>query len=108
MSKSVLISKDEAIAALEANAWSDMVATCGHTGCEDHRGRGPYRIHSFLGGFGADWDLAEAIELVHRADTVGWVGLTGREMFTMGHDLFALVADKTYFFDARRPPAVPA
>jgi hypothetical protein len=92
------ITKEEAIAALRKHAWtqrSDEV-TCGHPGCEDHRAAGRTVIHSYLGGFGADWDLDGAIAAVESARKVAWAP------HWMGHDLAVQTAEgKVVRFEAK-------
>lgn len=93
-----LIAKEEAIAALRKHAWtqqSDEV-TCGHPGCEDHRAEGRTVIHSFLGAFGADWDLEDAIAAVESAQKVAW------SPNWIGHDLAVQTAEgKVVRFEAK-------
>ena len=92
------ITKEEAIAALRKHAWtqrSDEV-TCGHPGGEDHRAEGRTVIHSVLGGFGADWDLDDAITAVESAQKVAW------SANWMGHDLAVQTAEgKVVRFEAK-------
>lgn len=97
------IGKDEAIAALRACAWAETVATCGHTGCQDHRGDGTKRIHTIRGGLGCDWDLADAEKTVQEARQVEW-----RDAI-LGHNLVAVTADgHTIRFEAQPQPDKPA
>jgi hypothetical protein len=49
-----------------------------------------------MGGFGADWDLAEAIALVRNADEIGWC-----RPF-MGHNLAVVAGGKHYNFQASK------
>lgn len=56
------------------------------------------RIHSFLGGIGADWDLADVVELIHTAAKVGWMdGYLRHDLTVTTHD------GRIYHFEARRP-----
>lgn len=98
MTERTEITKEEAIAALRKHAWtqrSDDV-TCGHPGCDDHRAEGRTVIHSILGGFGADWDLEDAINTVESARKVAW------SSNWMGHDLAVQNAEgKVVRFEAQ-------
>jgi hypothetical protein len=77
------LDRTEAVEALKAASWAPEIATCGHTGCEDHRGpdEANRKIHSRSGGLGADWSLDAAIKAVTDANWVGWV-----QSF-LGHEL---------------------
>jgi hypothetical protein len=95
------ISKDEAIAAVRRDSWTQYrseLATCGHPGCEDHPG-GVERIHSLLGGIGADWDVTHVVEFIESAQRCGWL----KGSF-LGHQLVVLGADgRRVRFEAKKP-----
>jgi hypothetical protein len=95
------ISKTDAIIAVRDASWTQYraeLATCGHTGCEDHPG-GVQRIHSLLGGFGADWDVDQVVPFIESAQRCGW--LVGS---LLGHELAVVGADgRRMRFEAKRP-----
>jgi hypothetical protein len=95
------ISKADAIAAVHAASWVQYrseLATCGHRGCEDHPG-GVQRIHSMLGGFGADWDVDDVVLFIETAERCGWL-----EGSFLGHQLAVVGADgRRMRFEANRP-----
>jgi hypothetical protein len=95
----VLISKEQAIKALRAHAWTEQVESCGHNGCTDHLAEDKKRIHCMLSFTGADWDLTEAEALIGEATEVGWAD----NLF--GHCLAALKDGRVYRFDVPRLPA---
>lgn len=65
---------------------------------ETARKAGDKIVHTRARIFGADWDLAAAIEFVSTADRVGWLP----DLF-MGHDLIAYRDGREIRFDIRRP-----
>lgn len=89
------ITKEEASAALRAAAFTESVEcpTCG----QPREGEGRTIIHSFLGGIGADHDLATALDYVERSDDRAWAP------HLFGHELAVAVDGKVYRYDARRP-----
>lgn len=94
------ITKEEALAALRAAAWTqparDEDAECGHPGCVNHPGPGRLRIHSILGGIGADHDLTTAEHYVDQAESVRW-----SPSFS-GHDLVVSMPDgRVYWYHAQ-------
>lgn len=96
------ISKADAMAAVRSASWTQYraeLATCGHRGCEDHPG-GVQRIHSLSPrGFGADWDLTEAVEFIEASAQCGWL-----LSLLPGHDLVVVGADgRRMRFEAKRP-----
>jgi hypothetical protein len=102
------ISQADAITAVRDASWIQYrpeLATCGHRGCEDHPG-GVQRIHSLsVHGFGADWDVDEAVAFIESAQRCGW--LVGPGM--PGHDLAVVGADgRRMRFEAKRPVEVVA
>jgi hypothetical protein len=126
--ESVLITADAAVEALTAAAWTEpvredayetavatvrticeavpdgpeRVLAAGILGAIDGAiGTPRKRIHCFLGGFGADWDLDEAARFVREADKVGWAPSIFR------HELAALKDGKLCTFDVRAPEATP-
>lgn len=50
--------REDMLQRLRAAAWTD--------------GNGRTTVHSFAGGFGADWDLADAVAFVEAADVAVW------------------------------------
>ena len=122
MTDAVLITPDEAVTALTAHAWTEGIsderyeaavkavrALCQEAGdgsiraadilaaIEGELGTSRTLIHCFLGGFGADWDLEGAVQLVREAEKVGWAPSIFR------HDLAALKDGKLYRFEVRAP-----
>ena len=92
------LSKDQAVELLRQAAWTETIAACGHTGCTDHPGPGRTRIHSFLGGLGADHDVDDAENIIRAADKVGWLP----NVFS--HDLHVRTSDgRTYHYDVPKP-----
>lgn len=93
------LTKDEAIEHLRRASWAPMVDTCGHNGCEDHVGASPRRrIHSLLGGIGADHNLEDAEERIRTAEFVGWV------RHLLRHDLYVRTPEgRQYYYDVPRP-----
>lgn len=57
-------------------------------------------IHCFLGPFGADWDLDDAIRLLSQATDIAWVDSIVR------HDLAVVANRKAHYFDVKRPAEV--
>ncbi len=99
MSGNETLTKDEAVRLVREHSWAREVATCGHTGCEDHRGDGPDRyIHSRRGGFAADNSLASIEAEIAAAQTIEWVDSL------LGHNLAIVQADGRYCcVDVPRP-----
>lgn len=98
----VEITKDEAIAAVRDWSWTKEVATCGHTGCEDHVGDGPRYIH-VMSGFGMDIPLESVEAEILAAISVGWTD----DPFAMGHELVAVTSDRNvHRYEATRPAGV--
>lgn len=98
-----LISVDEAVAALEAAAWTengpeyDACARCGYREKEPRT-----RIHCLASGIGADWDASDAVEFLRGADEIAWAwSLTS-------HDLKARNGDLVRSFEVRAPEYVRA
>ena len=65
---------------------------------ETARKAGDKIVHTRSRMFGADWDVAAAVEFVSSADRVGWLP----DLF-MGHDLIAYRDGREIRFDLRRP-----
>lgn len=122
MPSSVVITPDEAVAALTAGAWTEPVsderyvsavetarAMCRKAGdgsvpaadvlaaIERELGTPRTIIHCFLGALGCDWELDTAIALVREAEKVGWAPSIFR------HELAAMKDGKVYRFDVRAP-----
>lgn len=91
MSDNHTITKQEAIAALRAGAF-----TVDDPESSDH---GRTIVHCRMSFTGADWDLGDAIAEVERADQVGWVGSI------FDHDLAVLSGGKVYRFGIKQPEA---
>ena len=122
------ITADEAAAALTAAAWTERIseekyeaaveavlALTGEDGAmipasrirdviRDHLGTPRTLIHCFMGGLGADWDLAAAVEMARRGGAqCAWAP------HMLGHDLAVFADGSMHRFEARRPaPASPA
>lgn len=84
----VEVEKDTAIAAVREAAFTDS--------------DGRVIVHSFLNApgmmLGADWDLDDVIEEIHKAEALYWF-----DDF-MGHDLALITLDhKAYKFQVKRP-----
>jgi hypothetical protein len=128
MTEAVLITADAAVGALAAAAWTEPVREDAYekavaavrTICEavpagperalaasilgaidGAIGTPRKRIHCFLGGLGANWDLDEAVRFVRTAEKVGWAPNIFR------HELAALKDGKIYAFDVPAPEAMP-
>jgi hypothetical protein len=97
------ISKDEARRLVTDAAWERRDGeTCGHKGCEDHP-RTTAVIHTTLGGIGADWSLAAALEAVEAAQSIHW------RLSIFEHDMVVIQADgKPVMFEVRAPRPVRA
>lgn len=92
------ISKDEAVQLVRKYSWANRVATCGHTGCEDHEGDGPRMIHTRRGGIGADNSLESIEAEIAAAQTIEWVNSL------LGHNLAIVQPDGRYVcVDVPRP-----
>lgn len=85
------ITKDEATTAITAAAF-----TVTDPEASDH---GRVIIHCMMTFTGADWDLAEALKEIERADEIAWTD------HLFGHDLAVRVGGDVYHFDAKRPIA---
>ncbi len=95
------VTKEEAHRLLVENSWAEESETCGHPGCTEHRAETSRMIHTFMGPFGADWDLADAEREIETATAIGWA------QHLLGHDLAIRTAEgKLVYFDVRRPKAV--
>lgn len=64
--------------------------------------------HSFLGPFGADWDLLPALQLIEGAASVMWnlYGLAGHELEVCVKDPEHPRGERIYFFDVKMPREV--
>lgn len=126
--EAVRITPDEAVAALESAAWTERIreeayenaveavrAVCAEAGPGEATfaadvfaaidlalGTPRTIVHCFLGGLGADWDLATAIALVRSAEKVGWVP------HLLRHELAALKDGKLYCFEVSAPEPAEA
>lgn len=89
MSSDVL-TKDEALRLVRTYSWATQVETCGHRGCEEHRGGGPRIIHTRRGGFGADNSLESVEAEIASATEVRWVDSL------LGHNLAIIQPDGKY------------
>lgn len=97
MADSVEITKDEALAAVRKASWAKQVATCGHTGCEDHLGDGDRYIHC-MSAFGMDVPLESAEKEIREALKVGWAD------HWLDHDLVVVTAEeRVHRYAANRP-----
>lgn len=97
------ITKTTAAEAVRAASWAPMVETCGHTGCEDHRGESEERMIHCYSFFGCDVSLDSAIADIETAREVGW------NDHMLRHDLRVETADgKVRCFDVKRPEVVDA
>jgi hypothetical protein len=88
------ITKDEAIAAATANAFTVDDPDLSNHGCTI--------LHCRMSFTGTDWDLAEVVALIERADEVAWVDSFFR------HDLAVLADGSVHYFDVARPDRVSA
>lgn len=68
------VTVDEAIRLVREYSWLEpgSEVTCGHTGCEDHRGEGRRMIHTY-GSFGCDLDVASVEQMIREAESIRWV-----------------------------------
>jgi len=97
MPDSVEITKDEALAAVREASWAKQIATCGHTGCEDHIGDGPRYIHCYS-SFGMDMPMESAEDEIRKALKVGWSD------HWFNHNLVVVTADeRVHRYDVKRP-----
>jgi hypothetical protein len=81
--KYLAITREEAIVAARAAAFTT--------------GEGRVIVHCFMGGFGADWDLAGVEDVIERSMAVGWVD------HILDHDLMVQTDGKLRFFDVKHP-----
>lgn len=79
-----LADRDEARLLASEHAWEEGV-DCPHCGGSGRAEGGRKRIHSVLGGIGADWDLDEVLAAIDSAVEVRW-----GDGF-MDHDLLVVV-----------------
>jgi hypothetical protein len=100
----VEITKDEALAAVRAGAWTGdpdpASATCGHPGCTDHPGEGSKIVHCAMSFTGADWSLAAVERAIDLATRIAWV-----DGFA-GHDLSVESEGRQFYFAVKRPSTV--
>jgi len=97
MPEPVEITKEEALVAVREASWAKQVATCGHTGCEDHIGDGERYIHC-MSAFGMDMPLENAEQEIRDALKVGW------QDHWCDHDLVVITAqERVHRYDAKRP-----
>jgi hypothetical protein len=83
------LTKEEAKAAVERCAF------------ETEEGR---RIHCFLGGFGADWDVEGALHLIDQSSLVGWVdSILGKCLLVRAWTADSVPRFKSYVFDTVTP-----
>ena len=88
--------RDALLAVRETGLWADMERQLGH-----RLEQGPI-VHCFFGGFGADWDVDDAVALVERAENFEWhKGLFGTGLLVQALDDGVL---KNYYFDSVNPP----
>jgi hypothetical protein len=87
----------EEIKRLMREASWEQPLRCTHCDGEGNLPGGPRQIHTLLGGFGADWNLDDALAAIDRATDVQW----GWSL--LGHDLKALVDGKVVAFGVSRP-----
>lgn len=85
----LFITKDEAIAALTAAAFTVTD--------EEDSSYGRALTHCMRSFIGADWDLSEAIETIQQASQVAWTDNP------FNHDLTVLTDGSVYCFDVKRP-----
>lgn len=88
---------DEAIDLVRKYSWPEMGDSCGHTGCEMHQ-EVKRRIHSTLGGLGADRNL-DSVEAMIRTSTGRW----WEPWHLLGHCLAIETDGRTYYYEVPAP-----
>jgi hypothetical protein len=82
----------EFLEAVQTSAW-DEGRECPHCKGEGRLYPGRRIIHCILGGIGADWDEADVLDLIQKADAVKW------HRGLLGTVIAAHYEDKWYAFD---------
>ncbi len=96
---SVVLTVDEAIAAVERCKW--IVPDEWDAG-EPRADAGREIVHCFRGSIGADWDASAAIELIRRSELCAFA------WFLFGGVCLGVKADgNTYWFDGVHPEKAP-